>query len=225
VLIRFTEFQAEEDKYAVFNSIGLGTKGGSMRKNVFYVFLGAVLIIVFLASCSDSSTGPEEEDVEFVRDFHLIVSSGEGILEYLPDTLAYIDSAIAILNVAQAGAAGIDPDTADIMHTCTKGYILKADLGSANEEREVTDPGEKIFSIAYPKDLPWGEQAAIADIEIFVRPLDTTYYFEDGRIGTFFSIFYGADTTVEHGIQTKIYNYGSVIEIAPSAGTGYSIRN
>jgi len=198
-----------------------------LRRNVFYVFLGVGLIVLVLVSCSDSATGPEnpeEGDVEFVRDFHLIVSYGEGILEYLPDTIAYIDSAIAILDIVHAAAVGIDPDTTDIMHTCAKGYILKEDLGSATEDRVVTDPGEKIFSIAYPKDLPWGEQAPAADVEIFVSPLDSTYYFRDGRISTFFSIFYGADTTVEHGIQTKIYHYGVSREIHSQAGTGYSIR-
>jgi len=195
-----------------------------MKKRVCRVLFGVVLIATLLVSCSDNSTGPEE-DVEFVRDFHLIVSSGENLLENLPDTLAYIDSAIAILSVVHASTAGIDPDTTDIMHTCEKGYILKEDLGSANEEREVTDPGEKIFSIAYPKDLPWGEQAAIADIEIFISPLDTTYFFRDGKINTDFNIFFGADTTVEHGIQTKILGGGSRIEIEARAGTGYSITN
>jgi len=196
-----------------------------MKKDMFSVFCVVSLFVLLVVSCSDNTTGPDEGDVEFVRDFHLIVSYGEGVLEYLPDTLAYIDSAIAILNIVNASVVGIDPDTTDIMHTCAKGYILKEDLGSATEDRVVTDPGEKIFSIAYPKDLPWGERAAIADIEIFVSPLDSTYYFRDGKINTDFNIFFGADTTVEHGINTKIYNSGASREIHARAGTGYSIRN
>jgi len=194
-----------------------------MKKRVCRVLFGVVLIATLLVSCSDNSTGPEE-DAEFTRDFHLIVCYGADHLDELPDTIAYIDSAIAILNVVQAGAAGIDPDTTDIMHTCAKEYILKEDLGNANEEREVTDPGEKIFSIAYPKDLPWGEQVPYANVEIFVSPLDTTYYFEDGRITTSFSIFFW-DTTVEHGIRTKILGGGSNMEIAAEEGAGYPITN
>jgi len=195
-----------------------------MIKSVFKFLCGAALIVFLLVSCSDSSTGPEEEDVEFIRDFHLIVCYGADHLDELPDTIAYIDSAIAILNVVQAGAAGIDPDTTDIMHTCAKGYILKENLGSATEDRVVTDPGEKIFSIAYPKDLPWGEQVPYANVEIFVSPLDTTYYFEDGRISTSFSVF-SWDTTVEHGIRTKILGGGSNMEIVAEEGAGYPITN
>jgi len=190
-----------------------------MKKRVCRVLFGVVLIATLLVSCSDNSTGPEE-DVEFVRDFHLIVSYGEDRLQYLPDTIARIDSAIAHSMVLPVQVG----DTIDFMEIIgERKYILKEELGrgEAGNYQEVTDPGEKIFSVQYPIDFPW----VAAAIEIYVSPLDTTYYFRDGWIKTFCSPFFAMDTSVEHGINTKIYGSSNNIEIEMGTGTGYYFRN
>lgn len=188
-----------------------------MVKNMFKILYGTILIVFLLVSCSDSSTGPEEEDVEFTRDFHLIVTHGANLLDNFPDTVARIDSAFAYDMVLPVQVG----DTIDFMEVLGgRAYILKEELGRSAEDdyHDVIDPGEKIFSVRYPIDFPW----VSASIEIFVSPLDTTYYFEDGRIETFCSPFFAMDTTVEHGIQTKIY---STAEIEMGTGQGISFTN
>jgi len=190
-----------------------------MKKRACRVLFGVVLIATLLVSCSDNATGPEE-DVEFVRDFHLIVSYGENHLDELPDTIARIDSAIAYdrLLPVQVG------DTIDFMEVLgAREYILKEDLGrgEAGNYDQVIDPGKKIFSVQYPIDFPW----VSADIYIYVSPLDTTYYFRDEKIRTFCSPFFAMDTSVEHGIQTKIYSWGSKFEIEMGTGQGFYFTN
>ncbi len=177
-----------------------------MKKILFCVLLLGVLLF----SCSDNSTGPEIFN-EFVRNYHLIVVKGDSLLQYLPDTIARIDSAIAGDFVWVEDSNITIFETRDFTHIVGEGkFILKEDLGIGFEENgsyEVTDPGKALFSINYPDDIPDSWLGLYPTIRICVTTFDSDYHFYDNRILT---VFHSADY---FGSTDSVLNYGIPLNV------------
>jgi hypothetical protein len=192
-----------------------------VKKLLLCIFFLSLLFI----SCSDSSTGPNNS-IDFFRDYYLIVVHNDSLLQYLPDTIARIDSAIAFDIVM-----GVDPifdtyDTADFNEIIEeKEFILKEDLGIGSDEGgvfEVINPGEKLFAFNYPDDIAPSWFGAPA-IEIYVSSFDPNYYFNRDLVKTHFLSFdssFNIDSTSRFGIPSLLFKVGNKIEIK-SAGYRY----
>jgi len=184
-----------------------------MKKLLFTLFLLGVL----LGSCSDNVTDPDPPDEpgwddEFVQDYHLILwyedslSAGNDFLwDSLPDTLAKVDSAIAFLRVSET-------DTVDFTQVVGKDkLILKEDFGKSIY-LDVIEPGNKIFSVNYPDDVPWDFTTYNKDflIYIYISTFDSSYIFLRGYIEGYFYYYPPVtDTSLSNGILTRIHRYGS----------------
>jgi len=159
-------------------------------------------IPLFFISCQDPYPF-------FDRDYHLIVTKGDTLLQYLPDTLGWIDTIY--------GYEGGD----EYYYITDAGEgqpILKSQLGSAIGN-VVLDRGEPIFSLHCPSDVGPEE----ADVFVEITPGDQTVLFGNYsikigdtilnfNINTFFFCDENdieADTLYEHGIPTQIHKTGN----------------
>jgi len=189
-----------------------------MKKILFCVLLLSLLSI----SCSDSSTGPDNR-IEFFRDYYLIVLHNDSLLQYLPDTIARIDSAIAFDIVMEGDPTFNTYDTMDFTQIVGEGkVILREDLGIGSDEEgvlEVINPGKKLFSISYPDDI-LSSWLGVPAVEIYVTSFDPNYYFNLDLIKTHFLSFdssFNIDSTSRFGIPSLLFKVGNKIEIK-SAG-------
>ena len=189
-----------------------------MKKILFCVLLLSLLSI----SCSDSSTGPDNR-IEFFRDYYLIVLHNDSLLQYLPDTIARIDSAIAFDIVMEGDPTFNTYDTMDFTQIVGEGkVILREDLGIGSDEEgvlEVINPGKKLFSISYPDDI-LSSWLGVTAVEIYVTSFDPNYYFNRDLIKTHFLSFdssFNIDSTSRFGIPSLLFKVGNKIEIK-SAG-------
>jgi len=159
-------------------------------------------IPLFFISCQDPFPF-------FERDYHLIVTEGDTLLQYLPDTLGWIDTIY--------GYEGGD----EYYYIAAAGEgqpILKSQLGSAIGD-VILDRGEAIFTLHCPSDVgpeetnvyvkitAWGESVLFGNYSIKIGDdLIRT------NIKTFFSFDKNdieVDTLYEHGIPTEIYKTGN----------------
>jgi len=180
-----------------------------MKKIRFILALLGILMFY----CSNDSTGPDNPDEpgwddEFTQDCHLLLLwedalvvyslDNDSLWDFLPDTLAKVDSAIAFLL----------RDTVDFTQVVGKDkLILKEDFGKYSYA-DVIEPGNKIFSINYPDDVPWTFSSNTYDfsISIYVSVFDTTYAFREGYIEGYFHYYPGlTDTSLTYGILADVY--------------------
>jgi len=160
------------------------------------------LLGLFFLSCQDPYPF-------FDRDYHLIVTEGDTLLQYLPDTLGWIDTIY--------GYEGGD----EYYYIADAGEgqpILKSQLGSAIGD-VILDRGEAIFTLHCPSDVGPEE----ADVFVEITPGDQTVLFGNYsikigdtilnfNINTFFFCDENdieADTLYEHGIPTQIHKTGN----------------
>jgi hypothetical protein len=158
--------------------------------------------------------------VFFTRDYHLIVTKGDTLIPYLPDTLGWIDK---VISVQDNGEYYILKDKRD------KLPVLKNQLGMAKEGIGL-DRGEPLFSLQHPSEVNQEEKR----IFVFITNAPEQITFgkypvrvnEDeiliANIKTFFSLKLNdieADTLYEHGIPTHIYKtedgFGLICESTP----------
>lgn len=140
----------------------------------------------------------------FERDYHLIVTEGDTLLQYLPDTLGWIDTIYGY----EGG------DEYYYMTDVGEGQaVLKSQLGSAIGN-VILDRGEPVFSLHCPSDIGpeetdvyvkiTTEDANVVFGRYFIDIDDTTLGF---NINSFFSYDKNDienDTLYEHGIPTQI---------------------
>jgi len=184
-------------------------------KNFWFVLF---LLGCLMFSCSNDSTGPGEPDEpgwgdEFTQDFHLLLwyedslsAEKDSLWNSLPDTLAKVDSAIAFLNQSET-------DTVDFTQVVGRNkLILKEDFGKSIY-LDVKEPGNKIFSLSYPDDVPWTFTMNNNDflIYIYISTFDTAYVFTRGYIEGYFHYYPGfTDTTLANGILTRIHGADTI---------------
>jgi hypothetical protein len=144
--------------------------------------------------------------VFFTRDYHLIVTKGDTLIPYLPDTLGWIDK---VISVQDDGEYFILKDQRDHL------LVLKTQLGIA-KEGIVLDGGEPLFSLQHPSEVNQEEKRIFVFITNAPEQIDFGKYpvrvNEDkiliANIKTFFSLKLNdieADTLYEHGIPTHIH--------------------
>jgi len=160
------------------------------------------LLGFFLISCQDPYPF-------FERDYHLIVTGGDTLLKYLPDTLGWIDT---IYGYEGGG------EYYCITNAGEGQPILKSQFGSAIGN-VVLDRGEPIFSLHCPSDVgpeetdiyvkitAWGESVLFGNYSIKIgddlisADIKTFFSFDKNDIEN--------DTLYEHGIPTQIYKTGN----------------
>ena len=200
-----------------------------MKKLLMCVFLIGFLLL----SCSKDSTGPENL-TGYISDYYLIVVYNDSLLQYFPDTIAQIDSAIAIDKVMEEDSIGaflpvLYYDTADFTNIVGKGkLILKENLGwtsGEGEESYVVDTGEVLFSVEYPEDIPsiW---FGYPTIEIYVTSFDTNHCFHQNIIrATFFSHDFSSeiDSTLKYEIPLYLVKEFDKIKMVATSDITYKL--
>jgi hypothetical protein len=196
-----------------------------MKKLSLCVFLLGFMLF----SCSDNSTGPGNWS-GYISDYHLIIDLNDSLLQYFPDTIARIDSAIAFDVFSEKDTSGnvsyttnIPYDTADFTQIVGKGkLILKEDLGKTSD---VIDPEKELFSIDYLEDIP-SSWLGTPSIEIYVTSFDSNHYFHEDIIrASFFSYDYSSDidSIVKYQIPLYLTKEGNKIKIDATNFTSYEL--
>jgi len=145
----------------------------------------------------------EDPFPSFERDYHLIVTEGDSLLKYLPDTLGWIETIY--------GYEG-EGEYYYITNVGEGQPILKRQLGSAIGD-VVLDRGEPIFSLHCPSDVGPEETGIFVKVTSNEGIVFGNYSITIGdeilnfNINSVFSLDLNdveADTLYEHGIPTHI---------------------